>query len=165
MLRRDRFDELAVGGPASIVDAFLAADVRGLAARSIGMGAQIVVIKCGHVGAYLRTARDVSGSHATRLLARPGEWNDVEQFEPTCRVEHIVSATGSGDSSIAGFLAAMLRGEGPARCMAALTVVGAQNLSAIDTVSGVLSWEETLAQLEAGPEKNPVPERLAGIGR
>jgi hypothetical protein len=49
--------------------------------------------------------------------------------------------------------------------MAALTVVGAQNLSALDAVSGVRSWDQTLAQIEAGPRKNPVPERLDGIGR
>jgi sugar/nucleoside kinase (ribokinase family) len=78
-------------------------------------------------------------------------------------VEEIASTTGSGDASVAGFLAALLRGEGPRRCMAALTAVGAQNLSAVDAVSGVRSWQETLRQLEAGPANNPVPERLAGL--
>ena len=161
MLRRDRFDELA--GGAGILDAFTADDLRDLAAQGIQMGAQVVVIKCGHVGAFLRTAPAVG--RAAPVLARPAEWEDIEILEPTCRVEHIASTAGSGDSSIAGFLAAMLRGEAPSRCMAALTVVGAQNLSALDAVSGVRSWDQTLAQIEAGPRKNPVPERLDGIGR
>jgi sugar/nucleoside kinase (ribokinase family) len=73
----------------------------------------------------------------------------------------VVSTTGSGDSSIAGFLAALLRGEAPGQCMASLTVVGAQNLSSLDAVSGVQSWERTVEQREAGPEKNPLPDRLA----
>jgi sugar/nucleoside kinase (ribokinase family) len=92
-----------------------------------------------------------------------GDWEGVEIFEPTCRVERIVSAAGSGDCAIAGFLAALLHGEPPAWCMAALAAVGAQNLSALDTVSGVLSWEETIAQVEGEPVKNPVPERLAAL--
>ncbi len=161
MLRRERFEELAAGAP-GIADAFTADDVRELAAECIGMGAEMVVIKCGHAGAYLRTVQSVE--RAAGVLHNPGEWEEVEIFEPTCRVENIVSAAGSGDSSIAGFLAAMLRGEGPARCMAALTVVGAQNLSALDTVSGVRSWEETLSQLQAGPRKNPIPRHLEDLG-
>jgi len=160
MLRRQRFDELTAGEQ-SIADAFTADDVRGLADECLAMGAQIVVIKCGHVGAYLRTAASLV--ELGEMLGHAEDWDDADIFEPTCRVETIVSTTGSGDSSIAGFLAALLRSEGPARCMAALTVVGAQNLSALDAVSGVRSWEETLKQLNAGPKKNAVPARLKDL--
>ena len=125
------------------------------------MGARIVVIKCGHVGAYLRTASELG--RAAEALASPADWSGLELFEPTCRVEHIASTTGAGDSSVAGFLAGLLRGLPPKRCMELLTVVGAQNLSALDAVSGVKSWDETMAELEAGPQKNPVPDRLADL--
>jgi len=162
MLRRERFRELS-SQPGGVVGSFTGDDVRSLAAECIQMGAEIVVIKCGHVGAYLRTAPAVE--RAAAVLAKPEQWQGVETFEPTCRVEHVVSATGSGDSSIAGFLAAVLRGMGPARSMTTLTVVGAQNLAALDAVSGVRSWDETLAELNAGPEKNPLPERLAPLRR
>lgn len=162
MLRRERFDELTAGG-SSICDAFSVADLRGLADDCLAMGGQIVVIKCGHVGAYLRTARSLK--RLTGVLNVKRDWEDREIFEPTCRVENIVSTVGSGDSSIAGFLAALLRGESPAWCMAVLTVVGAQNLSALDAVSGVQSWKDTIAQVQAGPEKNPVPERLADLAQ
>ncbi len=161
MLRRARFEELSRSA-AGIAGGFTADDIHSLAQDCIAMGARIVVIKCGHAGAYLRTAESLNA--VAEVLGHTEEWRAVEIFEPTCCVKKIASATGSGDSSIAGFLAALLRGEPPARCMATLTVVGAQNLSALDAVSGVRSWQETLAQLEAGPEKNPVPERLAGLG-
>ncbi len=146
MLRRDRFDELTDAGP-GIVDAFSAQDVRCLAQECLGMGARTVVIKCGHVGAYLRTSPSA-------------QWPDVELFEPTCRVQHVVSAAGAGDASISGFLAAMLRGESAARCMATLAAVGAQSMRTLDALSGIRSWEETLRQLDSVPEKNPLPDRL-----
>ena len=163
MLRRERFEEL-IAGP-GIVNAFTADDLRALAGDCLGMGARIVVIKCGHAGAYLRTAASLD--NLSEVLNVTQEWEGVEMFEPTCKVEHIVSAAGSGDNAIAGFLAAFLHGEPPAWCMAVLAAVGAQNLSVVDTISGVLSWEETIAQVQANPEKNPLPERLAsafGVG-
>lgn len=78
-------------------------------------------------------------------------------------MEHVASATGAGDAAIAGFLAAWLRDEPPKRCMTFLTAVGAQNLSAMDSVSGLKSWEETRADVDAGPARNPVPERLGEL--
>ena len=153
MLRRERFEELT-STAASIADGVTADDLRSLAADCIELGAGMVVVKCGHAGAYLKVGR------APQSVPN---WSGVELFEPTCRVDHIVSTTGSGDSSVAGFLAGFLRGLPPERCMALLTVVGAQNLSALDALSGVRPWQETMARLEAGPEKNPVPPRLAGL--
>jgi len=160
MLERQRFEELSSGGQA-IADAFTPRDVRRLADRCLEMGAEVVVLKCGHVGAYLRTADELP--RLASLIPDAHRWRGIELFEPTCRVARVASTTGSGDSSIAGFLAAFLRDESPERCMAALTVVGAQNLSALDAVSGVRSWQETLAQLEQCPAKNPVPDRLAEL--
>lgn len=160
MLQRDRFEELQEqsGG---IAENFLPENVRGLAGECLDMGAQIVVIKCGHVGAFLQTEQEPE--NMDDCLGCPSDWKNLEIFEPTCRVNEVASATGAGDSSISGFLAAMLRGESPEWCMASLTVVGAQNLSALDAVSGVRSWEETVRQVEAGPDRNPLPGRLADL--
>ncbi|MFW6457068.1 MAG: carbohydrate kinase family protein [Planctomycetota bacterium] len=157
MLDRSRFQALSesAGG---ITDNFLPEDVRRAAGQCLEMGARIVVVKCGHVGAYLRT-REQPGE-VKNCLGSPDDWRAVEIFEPTCQVKTVASATGAGDSSISGFLAAMLRGEDPRWCMASLATVGAQNLSAIDAVSGVRSWEETVRHIEAGPPKNPLPDRL-----
>ena len=160
-LRRGRFEELQSNRAESIADLVSAADVRSLAEECISMGVKAVVIKCGHVGAYLRTASDLGG--LAGIVGNPGDWTSREIFEPTCRVDNIVSATGAGDSAIAGFLAALLRGEPPERCMAFLAVVGAQNLSAIGAVTGVKSWEETVAEVNRGPQKNPVADRLKDL--
>ena len=162
MLRRERFEELS-GRPGGVLDGATAGDLRALAEEAIEMGASIVVIKCGHLGAYLKTGKSLG--RAADLLGLGDEWRSVELFEPACRVRKIFSATGSGDSAIAGFLCALLRGEPPRRCMQVLTAVGAQNLSAFDAVSGIRSWDETLSDLRAGPEKvalSPALSELAG---
>ncbi len=157
MLDRGRFDELARRA-ASIAAGATADDLRGLADRCLDMGASAVGIKCGHAGAYLKTGDPRGALHD--LLPSPGLWREQELFEPSCKVDRIASATGAGDAAIAGFLAGLLRGEPPQRCMALMTAVGAQNLTAVDTVSGIKSWEETVADLEAGLPKNPVPPAL-----
>lgn len=161
MLDRGRFDELISAG-ASIADSVEADELRQLADSCLGMGTSVVVVKCGHAGAYLRTSS--LKERAAARTAAPELWQEREIYEPSCRVASIASATGAGDSAIAGFLAAFLKGEPPERCMAFLTAVGAQNLAEIDAVSGLKSWEETVADLEAGLPKNPLPPGLKQIG-
>jgi len=110
MLRRDRFEELTRTGE-SILDGLRAEDIRGLGEECTQMGARIVVIKCGRAGAYLHSAEDLG--RLGDLVPEAQAWRARRIFEPTCRVERIASAIGSGDSAIAGFLAAFLRDEPP----------------------------------------------------
>ena len=65
-----------------------------------------------------------------------------------------VAATGAGDSAVAGLLAALLRGADLATAADYACAVGAQNVQAVDPVSGVRSWEQTTAQL-SGPRVPP----------
>jgi sugar/nucleoside kinase (ribokinase family) len=65
-------------------------------------------------------------------------------------VPRIASATGSGDSSIAGFLAAFLRGYSIERCLQFANVAGHLNLHALDALSGLKPWNEVEALLDSG---------------
>jgi sugar/nucleoside kinase (ribokinase family) len=119
------------------------------------MGAKIVGIKCGERGFYLRTA----GRQRLNELrtARPADldgWADREAWEASCHVEHFAGATGSGDSAIAGFLAAYLYGCSFEQTLRAACAVGALNVTAPDALSGLKSWDETLALVKAGWQKN-----------
>jgi len=162
MLDRPRFAAMSEAGR-SAADAVDAAQLRSLAERCLEMGAQLVVVKCGHAGVYMRTG-EPQGPLAG-LLERPEDWRGLELFEPACRARTVVSATGAGDAAVAGFLASLLRGERPERCTAIMTAVGAQNLSALDAVSGLKPWHETLKEVDAGPARNPVPAGLAPLLR
>jgi len=47
----------------------------------------------------------------------------------------------------------MLRGASPERALTIAAAVGACNVEAVDALSGVRSWEETLARIGAGWQK------------
>ncbi len=69
---------------------------------------------------------------------------------------------GSGDSTIAGFLAGLLRGLSPEAAVTAAVAVGACNVEAADTLSGLRSWEETMARVAAGWERHPLEISAGG---
>jgi sugar/nucleoside kinase (ribokinase family) len=112
----------------------------------LGMGAKIVTLKAGPRGFYLRTgeANRLSklGTGAPRDLST---WANRELWMPAYQVNDIVSATGAGDCSLAGFITAFLKEEPPERCLAAANALAFQNLQALDAVSGVKDWDTTLS--------------------
>ncbi|HHW47332.1 MAG TPA: carbohydrate kinase family protein [Clostridiaceae bacterium] len=125
-----------------------------LGEKLISMGTKIAVVKCGLKGFYIRTA----GSDALMSLGKAApedldNWADRELIEETFYVDRVVSAAGAGDNSIAGFLAAFLRGMSIEKSIRIACAVGAQNVKVADTLSGVKTWDETLAMLP-GWKKN-----------
>jgi sugar/nucleoside kinase (ribokinase family) len=81
--------------------------------------------------------------------ADPAAWAGRELWAPCFWVE-VVGTTGAGDATIAGFLAGLLRGLGPAEALTAAVAVGACNVEAADALSGVRPWDETLRRVAAG---------------
>lgn len=73
--------------------------------------------------------------------------------EESFYVSNVASATGSGDSSIAGFLAAFLNGKTIEESIRIACAVGGQNVQAFDAISGIKSWDETIAMIQ-GWQKN-----------
>ena len=109
----------------------------------IGMGVGIVVLKCGSKGFYIKTANKERLTEMGR--AKPGDISEWANREVHCEcysVEPVRSAAGSGDNSIAGFLAAFLHGSTVEDSIKIACVVGAQNVLVYDTISGVKDWEE-----------------------
>ena len=155
MLRRGTFDEMVAaadgGDPLTQVDGDLLDD---LANRCIEAGVAIVVIKCGHFGLYVRTA----GRGRLEKLGRAqcgnlDNWTYRELFEPSYVVGNVVSATGSGDSAIAGFLAGLLNGCDVDDCLRYGCAAGGQNVQVAGAVDGIRSWEETTAEVRDGGAK------------
>ena len=77
-------------------------------------------------------------------LVRPTsmQWADRELWAPCFKVQ-VVGTAGSGDCTIAGFLTALLRDLSPSDAATMAVAVGACNVEAADTLSGVRTWEET----------------------
>ncbi len=164
MLRREAFDALSSrakdGDILSLIDGKLLSD---LGSQCVDAGAAVVLIKCGEHGLYMRSGpAERFGRTGGAGPEDPDAWADRELFEPSCRVERIVSANGAGDCAIAGFLAAILRGRSADDALRFGCAVGAQNLSAVDTISGVRTWDETVAHVESRPAQNEVGIDLTG---
>lgn len=164
MLRRERFDELierAAGGDVlACIDGELLGD---LARQCLDAGAAVVLIKCGHLGLYVRTAeRERFKTPSLADCVNGDDWAGRELFEPSYCVDSIVSATGAGDCAIAGFLASVLRGCSLDDALRYACATGAQNLSVPDAISGIRSWEQTADQVNSHPPKSKPAIPLAG---
>ncbi len=116
----------------------------------LALGVKIVGLKLGERGLYLRTA----GQSALAQLGRGrptdlAAWAGQELWAPCFKVE-VAGTAGSGDATIAGFLAALVR-DLPLKTAALCAVaVGACNVEAPDTLSGLRPWAETMQRLEQG---------------
>lgn len=146
----------------------IAQDVTGellseLSERLIEMGVAVVVIKLGDQGLYLRTTKDLQRLSRMGACAptRPKCWLERELYIPCFQVK-VAGTTGAGDCTIAGFLAAFLRGSCPVRCLKAGVAVGACNVEAADATSGVPSWNTVEARLAADWPSHPVRMKLDG---
>ena len=164
MFEKDRFIELKKQtNGAEVLNLLKGSDYTRLAEVSLSYGARIAALKSAHRGFYMKTGS--KEKLAAMGPAQPGDmdnWVDRELWCPAYHVPKIASATGSGDSSIAGFLNAYLRGESIERTLQFANCVGYQNLFELDALSGIKTWEETVAMVEGNLPQNELDPETAG---
>lgn len=157
MARRSTFDALerAAGGHdiLPLVTPQLLAEVSG---ALLEMGTKVVGLKLGNRGFYLRTA----GQAALQDMGRagppdPAAWAGKELWAP-CFQANEVGTVGSGDATIAGFLTGLLHGISAEEAVTAAVAVGACNVEAADTLSGIRSWQDTMQRVAAGWSHHPL---------
>jgi sugar/nucleoside kinase (ribokinase family) len=162
MADRSRFDELSASvGAVGMLEALGVDEIRALGQAALDMGAKIVVLKLGERGIHMRTIDDLGGM-GRGAPADPPAWQNRELWAPCFVPDELVGTTGAGDATIAGFLAALLRGASPERALIIAAAVGACNVEAADALSGVRPWDETLARIEAGWKQAPMRASLPG---
>jgi sugar/nucleoside kinase (ribokinase family) len=116
----------------------------------LGMGTKMVVLKLGERGLYLRVApADVLQNLGRASPSQLTAWANYENWLPCFQV-NVVGTTGSGDATIAGFLAALLRDLSPDQAITTALAVGACCVEAADALSGICSWDETWKRINAG---------------
>lgn len=119
--------------------------LQGLGERLISYGPKIVVIKCGIKGYYIQTqCKEHLKTMGTALPTDFDNWSNRELHEESFCVPNVAAATGSGDSSIAGFLTAYLKGMKIEESIRIACAVGGQNVQVFDALSGIKTWQETL---------------------
>jgi sugar/nucleoside kinase (ribokinase family) len=122
----------AAGEPA--VSRIAPKDVMDMAARFIGMGAGAALIKCSTAGLYLHASDGGAGL--------PG-WPGARVWQPALWAGDTVSTSGAGDTAIAGFLGAAVRGLGPEAALSCAAMAGAH------AVTAHISFERLPASVDA----------------
>jgi sugar/nucleoside kinase (ribokinase family) len=154
MLRRHLFEELSRQRlPPDTSPSALLHEL-GEELRELGVG--IAAIKLGERGLYLRTGTPERIAALGR--ARPSDpttWADRELWAPCFEVD-VAGTTGAGDATVAGLLAALLRNLDAESALTAAVAVGACNVERTDALSGLRSWEETLARVRSDWRRLPL---------
>lgn len=114
-----------------------------LAAELLEMGAQIVVLKLGGDGLYVRS-------------------REGGELVSSCYQVELVNAVGSGDATVAGFIAGHVLGRPIATCANLALAVGAQSVAGNHASGLVKELEQIDGQIADGWEKHPLD--LSGAG-
>jgi sugar/nucleoside kinase (ribokinase family) len=160
MLHRSVFDRLSTQG--DLLDQVTPSLLDELSAEILAMGVKIVVLKLGDCGAYLRTAGRVILVDMGRAIPDDlASWEKRELLAP-CFLVKVVGTIGSGDATIAGFLSALLRGLPAEEALTIAVAVGACNVEAADSLSGLPTWSSLHRRLDTGWERLPTRINTTG---
>jgi len=121
-----------------------------LAEQLIGYGTNVVAIKLGDQGLYLRT-HQIEKTNLPSLI-KPKDWNYRQLLSP-CFATEVKGTTGTGDATIAGFLAQLLDGGKPEESIALATAVGACCVEAVDATGGIRPLPEVISRINSGWER------------
>ena len=157
MLRRQTYEEMgATISDSNILPLITPELLSDLSQELIEMGTRIVGLKLGYRGLYLRTSDRLQMDSMGRAgPSNPDAWASKELWAPCFKVT-VAGTTGSGDATIAGFLAALLRDLSIEESLQIAVAVGACNVEAVDALSGIRSWKTTRARLDAGLKQQPL---------
>ncbi len=157
MLDREKYKELqerANGGDVTNVLS-IDEDVVPLADKILDMGCKFVMIKCGAAGFYYKSV----GKEAFEGIQKVSgidffSFCEQEGFEKSYVPTAVVSGTGAGDTTIAAFLVAMVKGYPCKRCLQLASATGACCVASVDALSGLQSFDKLIEKIDAGWKKN-----------
>ena len=150
MLKMDYFTEICTGGD-NLINKLDVNVLPELGDKLLSFGAKMVVIKCGVKGYYIRTGQKESLEQICRQVPIDIEnWSGRELLVETYDVKGIRSTTGAGDSSIAGFLAAFLKGRPIEDTVKIAHAVATQSIMAYDVFSNIKDFDTTSEMVKKG---------------
>jgi sugar/nucleoside kinase (ribokinase family) len=152
MLHPERFLEMKrQHNNAELIDYITPQQYSDLSDEILEMGAKMVTLKSGHRGFYIKTAsKDKFAGLGAAKPADAENWANRQLWSPAYTVEKFGSATGSGDSSIAGLLSGYLKGLTIEKSLKYATCLGYQNVCVLDAVSGIKDWQTSTEMIDAG---------------
>jgi len=161
MMHPNTYEALAKS-PGGVIAAVTPNLLTDLSNELLDLGVNIVLIKLGHRGAYLRTgdkpALQKMGRAAPQDLS---SWKNQELWAPCFKVD-VAGTTGSGDATIASFLSAILRNTPVQQALTMAVAVGACSVEGPDSLSCVLTWENTADRIDQGWQHHPLDLSVYG---
>ena len=129
-------------------------EVRQLGHRCMELGAGVVLIKCGAPGIYYCTkSREELEELCAKLELSAEDWGGKEGFEESYEPEALLSGTGAGDTCIAAFLTAVLKGESLEMALKLAAAEGACCVAAYDALGGLKGLDEIKEKIQNGWKK------------
>jgi sugar/nucleoside kinase (ribokinase family) len=159
-LRREEFlaKKESVGAHDTVLDHMSTAEIQALGEEMIALGTGVAMVKCGHRGLYVRTAdRDRLGQFGAAQPADADNWANRELWFPVYQEERFVGALGSGDSAIAGFLTAFVRGHSLESCLRYANAAGSMNVTVPDGLTWNKGFDDLTRRIEAGWQTKDMP--------
>jgi sugar/nucleoside kinase (ribokinase family) len=151
MLHRDIFHSLTQKhGEVNFIKFLDTELLDNLADILIKMGSNLVAIKLGDQGLYLRTAKNIQRlAGATNSTHEITRWSDRQLIAP-CFHTNVIGTTGTGDCTVAGLLAGVALGVNPVDVLRLAVGVGACCTENLDATSGVPSLDLVFGRINAG---------------
>ena len=144
MLDRDRYKNISL-----YID--VDNDIKPIADECLELGAKVVMLKCGAPGIYYRTGNKTQITEISDNLGFDLDgWNDREGFEKSYIPDRVLSGTGAGDTTIAAFLAAVMKGYTFDMCIHLAAAEGASCITEYDALSGVRSLDDLCERIGNG---------------
>lgn len=156
MLDRNTYDEWITRANGKDITASLSLneDVKPLADELINMGTKVVLIKCGSPGIFYKTAKQNElNKLGGKINQNFKDWGEKEGFEKSYTPKKVLSGTGAGDTSIAAFLTAILKGFPLKKCLQLSTATGASCVESYDALGGLRSFKELEEKIANGWKK------------
>ncbi len=140
-----------LGPKETVLDHMTVKEISDLGSDMLKMGTAIAMVKCGSRGLYVRTA----GKDRLSKLGEAGcsnldNWANRELWFPVYEEEKFVGALGSGDSAIAGFLSAFVKGNSIENCLRYANAAGSMNVTVPDGLSWNKGFDDLTKRIKAG---------------
>lgn len=126
-----------------------------LGSKILELKSSIVMIKCGANGIYMKTgSKDKLDKMGRGMPLDTAAFADKELFRETYVVEDFKSALAGGDTTIAGFLSALLRGYDIYNCMKIACKTGALCCESYDSISSLMPIKDIYQLTITKPKRN-----------
>ena len=137
MIDRDKYDAFKNSASGDDMIHVVNIDILGdIADKLHTLGAKMVLLKCGEKGCFASTTT-IDERFGKACPKDIESWTNRKVHEQCFKVKEVVSTTGAGDSTIAGFLSSLLTECSLEEALFNATAVGATCVGTIDVVSGM----------------------------